>query len=151
MIFFLKTHNANRLKCCCNGLTLLLLHAQDRPFGQYCCTVSTIFSYSQVRTRVSYSCHVSFSSYFSDQVKRGYLDFSLWGGMSLSDLFCLRSWMLNVFCTVMLLAFVLHLMRRSRVRDGGNVHLKKKKKKKRRRSLVGEFCFRTVAFMDTCF
>lgn len=131
MIFFLKTHNANRLKCCCNGLTLLLLHAQDRPFGQYCCTVSTIFSYSQVRTRVSYSCHVSFSSYFSDQVKRGYLDFSLWGGMSLSDLFCLRSWMLNVFCTVMLLAFVLHLMRRSRVRDGGNVHLKKKKEKKK--------------------
>lgn len=50
--------------------------------------------------------------------------------MSLSDLFCLRSWMLNVFCTVMLLAFVLHLMRRSRVRDGGNVHLKKKKNKK---------------------
>lgn len=151
MIFFLKTHNANRLKCCCNGLTLLLLHAQDRPFGQYCCTVSTIFSYSQVRTRVSYSCHVSFSSYFSDQVKRGYLDFSLWGG----DVFVrsVLSAVLDVKCVLhchaVSFCFAPHEKEQSTRRR--KCALKKKKKKKRTRSLVGEFCFRTVAFMDTCF
>lgn len=47
------THNANGLKCCCNGL-ILSSHVQDRPFGQYCCTVSTMFS--SVRKCASYSC-----------------------------------------------------------------------------------------------
>lgn len=40
-------------------------------------------------------------------------------------------------------SFVLHLMRRNRVGDRGNVHSREQ------RSLVEEFCFKTISTIDT--
>ena len=106
LMFFLKTHNANQLKCCCNGLTFLLSTPRIDPSASIVVQFPPYFhilKYEHV-----FLTPVIFLFLLISPIRGNVVIWILlwgeWDVLSLSDLFCLRSWMLNVFCTVMLLA-----------------------------------------------
>lgn len=100
---FLKTHNANGLKCCCNGL-ILSSHVQDRPLWP-------VLLYSSHHVFISMkTCFLLLSLvffHFDFQIRWNLFSWILLSGdetfvfvrriWEISMFLCLESWMLNVF------------------------------------------------------